>query len=157
MTDSAADFSQEPYGQFYRPLTEQLRERGIDAIASQQHGFRGRWRTFHTGYEGIVYLLALDEEGQDSVGLRFDDKQLHRPIFETLHQDRDQIQKEIPTARVKWCCEYDTVLWIGVSKDADHSAPVPQRFWTRDWMFANLISVKNALQLRLSKTLQRHP
>lgn len=156
MTDSDADFGQVAYGQFYRPLTERLRERGIDAIASQQHGFSGRWRTFHTGYEGIVYLLALNEQGRDSVGLRFDDKQLHRPIFETLRQDRDQIQKEIPTARVEWY-EDAPVLWIGVSKDADDSPPVPQRFWTRDWMFANLISVKNALQLRLSKTLQRHP
>ena len=67
MTDSAADFGQEAYGQFYFPLTEQLKEHGIDAINPQQHGFSGRWRTFHTGYEGIVYMLALDEDGQDSV------------------------------------------------------------------------------------------
>ena len=125
MANSDADLGPVAYGQFYRPLTERLRERGIDAIASQQHGFRGRWRTFHTGYEGIVYMLALDEKGQDSVGLRFDDKQLHRPISETLRQNQDRIQKEIPTARVKWV-KCGTVLWIGVSKDADTSAPVPQ-------------------------------
>ena len=156
MTESATDFGQEAYGLFYFPLTEQLKEQGIDAINPQQHGFSGRWRTFHTGYEGIVYMLALDEEGQDSAGLRFADKQLHRPIYETLRQARDQIQKEMPAARVE-CIEYENVLWIGVSKDADDSAPVPQRFWTRDWMFANLISVKNALQLRLSRAMQGHP
>ena len=153
MTDTAGDFGQEAYGQFYLPLTEQLKEHGIDAINPQQHGFSGRWRTFHTGYEGIVYMLALDEEGQDSAGLRFSDKQLHRPIYETLRQAQDQIQKEIPTARVEWC-EDATVLWIGVSKDVDDSAPVPQRFWTRGWMFTNMINVKNALQLRLSRAMQ---
>ena len=156
MTDTAGDFGQEAYGQFYFPLTEQLKEHGIDAINPQQHGFSGRWRAFHTGYEGIVYLLALDEEGQDLAGLRFADKQLHRPIYETLWQARDQIQKEIPTARVEWdTC--GTVLWIGVSKDADDSAPVPGRLWTRDWMFAYMIDVKNALQLRLSRAMQGYP
>ena len=141
MTDSTADFDQEAYGQFFLPLTEQLREHGLDVINPQQHGFSGRWRIFHTGYEGIVYLLTLDEEGQDSAGLRFADMQLYRPIFETLLQARDQIQRELPTARVEWV-ECGNVLWIGVSKDADDSAPVPQRSWTRDWMFANMINVK---------------
>ncbi len=141
MTDTAGDFGQEAYSQFYLPLTERLRDRGIDAINPQQHGFSGRWRAFHTGYEGIVHMLVLDEDGQDSVGLRFDDKQLHRPIYETLWQAQDQIQKEIPTARVERY-EDDTVLWIGVSKDAYDSKPVPQRLWTRDWMFAYILDVE---------------
>ena len=59
MTDNATDFGQEAYGQFYLPLTNKLRERGIDAINPQQHGFSGRWRVFHTGYEGIVYMFGL--------------------------------------------------------------------------------------------------
>ncbi len=42
MTDNATDFGQEAYGQFYLPLTNNLRERGIDAINPQQHGFSGR-------------------------------------------------------------------------------------------------------------------
>ena len=155
MADNAEDFGQEAYGQFYLPLTEKLREHGVDSINPQQHGFSGRWRTFHTGYEGIVYMLALDEEGQDSVGLRFADKPLHQPIFEALRQDHEQIQKEIPTLRTEWV-EYDNVLWVGVSKDADDSAPIPRRFWTNDWMFANLVSVKNVLQLGLSRAMQRH-
>ena len=154
MTDPATDFGQVAYGQFDRPLTDKLREHGIDSIGAQHHGFSGRSRTFHTGYEGIVYLLALDEEGLDSVGLRFDDKQLHRPVFEALRLDRRQIQLEIPTAWMEWV-ENDTVLWISVSKEADRSAPVPERIWTRDWMYANLVNVKNVLQLRLSKALQR--
>ena len=73
MTDTAGDFGQEAYGQFYFPLTEQLKEHGIDAINPQHHGFSGRWRTFHTGHESVVYMVALDEDGPDSVGLRFAD------------------------------------------------------------------------------------
>ena len=156
MTATAEDFGQEAYGQFYLPLTDKLRERGISSINPQQHGFSGRWRTFHTGYEGVVYMLALDEEGQDSVGLRFADKQLHHVIFAALQEDADQIQDEMPTTRVEWVEYYDDVLWVGVSKDADDSAPVAQRSWTRDWMFASLISIRNALQLRLSRAMQEH-
>ena len=69
MTDNATDFGQEAYGQFYLPLTNKLREHDIDAISTQQRGFSGRWRMFHTGYEGSLYVLALDEDGQDSAGL----------------------------------------------------------------------------------------
>ena len=156
MVDDAADVGQEAYGQFYLPLTDRLRERGIDAINPQQHGFSGRWRMFHTGYEGIVYMLALDEDGQDSAGLRFDDTQLHKPIFEALRRDQDRVRQEVPTVWVEWF-EDETVLWIGVSKEADRSAPVPERIWTRNWMYANLISVKNTLQLRLSKCMQDLP
>lgn len=156
MVDNTADVGQEAYGQFYLPLTDRLRERGIDAINPQQHGFSGRWRMFHTGYEGIVYMLALDEDGQDSARLRFEDTQLHKPVFEALRRDQDQVRQEIPTAWVEWL-EYETVLWNGVSKEADRSAPVPEGIWTRDWMYANLISVKNALQLRSSKCMQDLP
>ena len=88
--------------------------------------------------------------------MRFGDKQLHKPEFEVLRRDQDRVRQEIPTAWVEWL-EYETVLWIGVSKEADRSAPVPERIWTRDWMYANLISVKNALQLRLSKCMQGLP
>ncbi len=42
VTDNATDFGQEAYGQFYLPLTNNLSERGIDAINPQQHGFSGR-------------------------------------------------------------------------------------------------------------------
>ena len=49
MVDNTTDFGQEAYGQFYLPLTDKLRECGIDAINPQQHGFSGRWRIFHTG------------------------------------------------------------------------------------------------------------
>ena len=156
MTNNAADFGQEAYGQFYLPLTNKLRERGIDAINPQQHGFSGRWRVFHTGYEGIVYMLALDEDGQDSAGLRFSDKERHKVVFEALRRDQDQVRQEIPTTWVEWL-EYETVMWIGVSKEADRSLPVPERVWTKDWMYANLISVINALQLRLSKSMQGLP
>ena len=62
MVDNAADCGQEAYGQFYLPLTNMPRSRGIDAINPRQHGLSGRWRMFHTGYEGIVYVLALEQD-----------------------------------------------------------------------------------------------
>ena len=63
MADNAEDFGQEAYGQFYLPLTEKLREHGVDSINPQQHGFSGRWRTFHTGYElDFVHLGGVGED-----------------------------------------------------------------------------------------------
>jgi hypothetical protein len=45
LTDNAAGFGQEAYGQFYLPVTNMPREHGIDAINPQRYGFSGRWQT----------------------------------------------------------------------------------------------------------------
>ena len=70
MTDDAADFGQEACGQFYPPLTNMLREHGIDDIDPQRYGFSGGWHAFSTGHEAIAYLPVPDEDIRRNVCLQ---------------------------------------------------------------------------------------
>ena len=53
------------YAEFYRPLVTQLRRSGMQAVG--KGGWRGRWRSFQTGYPHTVYATGLDEG--ESAGL----------------------------------------------------------------------------------------
>lgn len=48
------------YAKFYRPLVVRLRQSGIHPVG--KGGFRGRWRSFQTGYPGAIYCSGLNEE-----------------------------------------------------------------------------------------------
>ena len=155
MTQSNENYGPAAYGNFYRPLTDRLRQRGIDSIGGGQGGFTGRWRTFHSGFDNIVYILALDDEGRDSAGLVFRDADKHGPIFESLRSLHGRIQVEMPTADIVWESA-DWGYWVSVRKDADSDIPIPERERTREWMFLQMVDLKNALQLRLCRAIQQH-
>ena len=48
------------YAKFYRPLVARLRRSGVHPVG--KGGYRGRWRSFQTGYPGVIYSTGLYEE-----------------------------------------------------------------------------------------------
>ena len=47
------------YANFYGPLVAQLRRSGLPPVG--RGGWRGRWRSFQTGYTDVVYAAGLSE------------------------------------------------------------------------------------------------
>ena len=47
------------YANFYRPVVAQLRSSGLLPVG--RGGWRGRWRSFQSGYSNVVYATALSE------------------------------------------------------------------------------------------------
>ena len=58
------------YADLYKPIRAQLQQAGLDLIG--RGGFRGKWRSFHSGYPGVIYAsrLAEDEAWAFSAHLR---------------------------------------------------------------------------------------
>lgn len=138
------------YGEFYRPLVADLRREGIIAVG--RGGFRGRYRSFNTGYEdqGVIYALGISEEGTDWVGLRSSGEHFER-IHEALLQRKSKFERAMSGAIIEEVL-YDTVSWIGVSKGAVTSEE--EREATRDWMFQNLVNLRNAIQPHLDGVME---
>lgn len=77
-----------------RPIVERLRREGMRGISPRDGGWAGRYRSFSTGYEGIVYGIEYDiPEGEIRVNLNFSKEQ--KPIFETLHQEKETIEANL--------------------------------------------------------------
>ena len=45
---------------FYRPLVARLRTEGVPTV--DRGGYRGRWRSFPTGYPNVLYSMGVDRD-----------------------------------------------------------------------------------------------
>ena len=84
------------YAEFYRPLAAQLRRSGMQAVG--KGGWRGRWRSFQTGYPHTVYATGLDE-GKAQVFLQAYGPDRER-IRHHLDQHRDEIQSKLNNSAI---------------------------------------------------------
>ena len=80
------------YADFYRPLAAQLRRSGMLAVG--RGGWRGRWRSFETGYSPDVTYAAGLTEGKVHVflSIRGDERE---DIYQALGQRREEIEGEL--------------------------------------------------------------
>ena len=148
------------YADFYRPLAERLRREGnINPVS--KGGWRGRYRSFRTGYEeqGIVYYLSLDSTtaGQSGAWVGFQTQgNISREVYGGLNALRTQIQSQLAGTEVEWggFDGDEGIGWFAVSQEARSLAelvndPGP----TRDWMFENLVKLKQAVQPHLERIM----
>ena len=143
------------YGQFYRPLTEQLRSAGIFAMGGRYGGWAGKWRKFRSGLSdaGVYYSLQLghSEVRCEAHLLIFGDT--HQEIYAGLEQYREEIEGEFPNSVLEWGFQHDQ-SWITVPTDglADNNKESLKE--KRAWMLRNLVALRNAVQPRLEKVVE---
>ena len=141
------------YAQFYQPLVARLRENGMQPVG--KGGWRGRWRSFQTGYQGAVYATELDG-GKAKVFLHFSGSG-NRQRFRALLQHREEIERTVK-GTVLWLEEtqgdWDTTVLQ--EKDAAFSLTGPKEDLepTRLWMADTLLALRSAVQPHLDQVMQ---
>ena len=81
------------YGDFYRPLAARLSRSDMPPVG--KGGWRGRYRSFQTGYPDAIYTTALDrEEGKAHVNLLLTGA-AHQRTYGALRQHRTDIEAKL--------------------------------------------------------------
>ncbi len=140
------------YALFYRPLVEELRRRGMPPVG--RGGFRGRWRSFETGYPGIVYAAELgDGKAQAFWQAYGDDKER---VYEALVQHKGEMDAELK-GETTWeggsgpAGEY----WVTLATEAtvEHPEGEPADA-ARQWLAENLLRLHKVIQPRLDQVME---
>ena len=136
------------YAEFYRPLVARLRRRGVQPVG--KGGWRGRWRSFQTGYPGAVYATGLWEgRAEVFLSLRGTDRQ---DRYRALLRHREEIDGKVE----------GTALWqeehfrVALARDEEVSlmAPEEELEAARQWMADNLLYLREALRSHLDHVMQ---
>ncbi|MCY3699910.1 MAG: hypothetical protein OXH46_09800 [Gemmatimonadetes bacterium] len=81
------------YGDFYRPLAERLRRSGMPPVG--RGGWRGRYRSFQSGYPDAIYTTALDRgEGKAHANLLLTGAD-HQRTYGALREHRADIETKL--------------------------------------------------------------
>ena len=147
------------YADFYRPLVARLQsEAGISPMG--RGGFRGRYRSFSSGYEysGAMYATALGEgDGLDRVALRIYGKN-RSELHERLERVRETLLAEAGAGEGDWP-ELDPAVdwtWLGVSRESKgYSDLMGDPDPTRNWMFDSLAMIHRILQPELDEAMEQ--
>ena len=135
------------YAEFYRPLVLQLRRSGLQPVG--RGGWRGRWRSFQTGYSNTIYVARLDE-GKAEVYLY-----LYGPdqesVYHGLNQYRDEINSKLDGNAV-WDQE-EGVSWITLDTEAMATGSEEDLENARQWMSDNLLRLQAAVQPCLEQVM----
>ncbi len=144
------------YAYFYRPLVSRLRSAaGIEPMG--RGGFRGRYRSFSSGYEsdGAMYATALDENGRDKVALRIAGEN-SRALHSKLERAREGLFAAGKADVLDWpdLNEAVDIYWLGVSKESTAYAElIKSPDATREWMISNLKIVHSIFQPELEAAM----
>lgn len=140
----ARENSNTRYAEFYRPLVAKLRQSKL--LPMGKGGFRGRYRSFQTGYEGSIYAASWPEENPRVYLGLFGTSLKER--FHALRRRRDEIDQRLSGSVWKeesdWAgvmLEYgDTVSWTASEEEVEK---------VRQWMADNLLQLRDAIQPHL--------
>ena len=144
------------YTAFYQPLVLQLRQEEQFGNLGRS-SWRTKWRSFPTGYDGIVYGLEVgndDNPGAHAfLQIETENRQV---IFDALSKRKEQIDGKMPGLSVKWDT-YTNCLNIGVSMDSSVkvSASNPSSHdATREWMRKSIVNLRDAVQPLLDEVME---
>ena len=135
------------FAAFYRPLVEQLRRSGMLPVG--RGGWRGRWRSFQTGYPQVVYAAGLSKEKAWAF-LQVDGTDAQH-IYHALTNHRAEIDAEL-NGDVEWS-EGKDKSWFGMRTAAAISDPRQDFEPVRDWIVRNLLQLWTVVQPRLNQVI----
>ena len=128
------------YAEFYRPVGENLRRSGLEPVG--RGGFRGRYRSFQTGYPGVYYssgfsggraTVALGSYGADNLY-----------IFEALTQHRDDIDGKLE-GETEWHERNDSRRVMLKAEDAiDDPSAIPEE--VGQWITENMLRLRDVVK-----------
>ena len=132
---------------FYRPLVERLLALDIRPLGTTHGGFTGRWRSFSTGYERVVYGLRVGTGGRDEETAVFLEVRTEnrRQIFDALLERRLEMQETLAGVELE-CYDLTENCGLLISAEASVDDPEERQEETRDWMFRNLRRLMAAAQ-----------
>ena len=141
---------------YYRPLVERLLAADIRVLPTIYGGFTGRWRSFATGHERIVYGLRIGTGGDDVntavfLEVRTENRQ---QIYDALRERQSEMQRELFGAALE-CYEFSEACGLAISTEASVDDPEDQQDETRDWMFRNLRNLISAAQPHLDAVVEK--
>ena len=139
---------------YYRPLVERLMVADIRPLPTIYGGFAGRWRSFSTGYERIVYGLRIgagrsDAESAVFLEVRTENRQ---QIFDALRERQSEIQEGLAGETLG---SYELTANCGflISTEASVNDPDDKQDEIREWMFRNLRRLMEAAQPHLDAVM----
>ncbi len=138
------------YAEFYRPLVERLRQKGV-----RPGRWRGRWRSFHTGYPGAIYGTGLDD-GKAKVFLHFRGAG-NGQQFRALLPHREEIDGKL-NGTVLWLDEShrDWETTVLLERDGAFSLTGSEEDLeaTRQWMANTLLALRGAVRPHLDQAMR---
>ena len=140
------------YAEFYQPLVAQLRQKGIRPVG--RGGWRGRWRSFQTGYPGAVYGTGLDD-GKAKVFLHFRGAG-NQQRLQALLRYREEIDGKLE-GTVLWLDEshrnWETTVLLEKDPAFSLTGPKEELEATRLWMADTLLALRGAVQPHLDQVM----
>lgn len=135
------------YADFYRPVVAQLRR--SELLPVSRGGFRGRWRSFQTGYPQIVYAAELSED-KARVFLHVYGAESQQ-IYHALIQHRAKIDAELDGG-AEWEQE-EGKSWMGLRREAVLRDPGLDLDSVGDWIAENLLRLRDVVQPYLDEMM----
>ena len=135
------------YADFYRPVVAQLRRSGLLPVS--RGGWRGRWRSFETGYPHVVYAAGLSEDKAWAFLEVYGANNQH--IYHALTQHRDEIDAGL-NGESEWVHGEDQ-SWVGLLTPAVLSDPMINLDAVGDWIAENLLRLQSVAQPYLDRVM----
>ncbi len=140
---------------YYRPLIERLLVADIRPLPTIYGGFTGRWRSFSTGYEPIVYGLRIGAGGSDAESAVFLEVRTEnrQQIFDALRERQSEIQEGLD-GEALGSYELTDNCGLLISTEASVDDPDDKQNEIREWMFRNLHRLMATAQPHLDAVMR---
>jgi len=131
------------FAEFYRPVVAALRRSGLLPVG--RGGFRGRYRSFQTGYEDVYYSAQVAKDrATAALGVYGADRQ---HIFRALAQHRDEIDARL-NGVTEW---HEYWVWLKTEVVVDDPSSIPDE--VGEWLIENLLRLKKVAQPVLDRVM----
>ena len=136
------------YADFYQSIRTQLKQAGLNPVG--RGGWRGRWRSFQSGYPDVVYATKIAED-EAWVFLSVYGTNEER-VYKSLTKQRSKIDTGLG-GRVEWLQEEGAWSLIKLRKtmaadDLDNPEAIQQ------WIVKNLVCLRDTLQPILAAVMK---
>ena len=140
------------YAEFYRPLVARLRRSGVQPVG--KGGWRGRWRSFQTKHQDVIYATVLDgEKARVFLSLNGTGRQQR---YRVLLRHREEIDEKVNG--VLWGKEggedWDFCVMLESDETVGLTSPEEKLEAARQWMADNLILLRDTLQPYLDQLMR---
>ena len=139
------------YADFYRPLVAQLRQAGLSAVG--RGGWRGRWRSFDSGYSPrAVYATEL-AEGKAFVFLSMYGSR-HQEINQALVKHREEIDRKLDGGAIWNQGEDNSSVALQIERTVTDEETNPDNDENiRQWMAENILRLRATVQPFLDQVM----
>ena len=142
------------YQSFYRPLVARLRAASMDHTEDPGWDTGTNFRWFATVYDDVHFGLVYgDDDGKSHAFLLFNSPDTEQPMYQALLKLRSEVDAG-SRAPLEWATDDNGDAWIGVSTDGSISDPDDEKKTTHEWMFSNLMLLRDALTPHLEALVE---